>query len=1015
MNTRRSINHHLLGVSATLLLVACAVSPADPPLSSVPSIPEMVSARDEQPGSHCALGGVAVLSGHDNNRNGNLDLAEVTATRYICSGVPGVPGVPGTPGADGTDGTDGTDGADGALGAEGAPGAPGADGKSTLVTVHADPPGATCTAGGQVISWGLDANRDGLLDPAEIASSTYLCNGVAGASVSPPLVTLTSERPGAQCATGGQHVEVGVDANHDGRLQPGEFTGSGYVCNGADVTSLVLTKITFIPPPGPFPYRCPYGSNDVQAGIDASGDGALQKNEVVVEVVLCALQTATPIAPGANCPNGGTHYDYGLDTNQNGLLEASEIQTREDACVAPRVAAGDDHTCAILATGRVECWGSNDYGQLGNGTMTDSATPLGVPGLSGATAIASSGSRTCVVLTGGTVECWGVGGAGTPVTVDGLSGVTSVAVGAAHTCALLLNGTVVCWGQNDSGQLGNGTRITFSNLPVAVSGLSGVTTITAGSDHTCALLTDGTVRCWGQNLHYQLGTKTAPYGLTYSSTPVVTPGLSGVTGLAAGGNHTCALLTDGTAMCWGYDGTSQFLVPKAAPVPGLSGAAALAAGANYTCAVLTDGTVKCWGLNHDAQLGNGTTANSLVPVAVSGLSGVTTITAGSLHTCAVLSDGTMECWGDNRSGQLGNGIVTNTISSTPTVVTGLSSATTVAKGREFTCAVLVGGTVECWGNNDQGQLGDATTTNALTPVAVSGLSNVAAITLGYRHTCALLTNKTVECWGSLPEALMSSQSPVAIPNLSDVTAVAAGAKHTCAVATGGTVRCWGANSSGQLGNGTTADASVPVPVSGLSGATAVAAGGSHTCALLTDGAMKCWGYNYDGELGDNASSDSWTPVAVSGLGGVIAISAGNSHTCAVLTDGSAKCWGDNYYGELGNGTTTNSPTPVTVPDLSGVTAIAASLEYTCALLTDGTVKCWGLNPFGQLGNGTTTDSLTPVAVSDLSGATAISPGIGGHMCAVLSRGTVKCWGDNFEGQLGNGGYVVYLTPVAVKL
>ncbi len=511
-----------------------------------------------------------------------------------------------------------------------------------------------------------------------------------------------------------------------------------------------------------------------------------------------------------------------------------------------------------------------------------------------------------------------------------------------------------------------------------------------------------------------------------------------VTQVAAGGNHSCALTTAGAVHCWGDNGigqlgdgtTTQRTTPVA--VTGLgAGVAAIAAGSNHSCALTTAGAVHCWGSNGNGQLGDGSTTSQSTPVAVSGLdSGVAAIAAGNSHTCALTTAGAVLCWGFNGSGQLGDGSTTQR--TTPVAVSGLGSGVAaIAAGRHHSCALTTAGAVQCWGNNNSGQLGDGSTMGRSTPVAVSGLdSGVAAITAGSQHSCARTTAGAVRCWGSNFNGQLGngtttdSTTPVAVSGLdSGVAAIAAGHNvHTCALTTAGAVRCWGWNVYGQLGDGSTMGRSTPVAVSSLgSGVATIVAGTSHSCARTTAGAAHCWGDNFFGQLGDGSTTHRTTPVAVSGLGaGVAAIAAGDTHSCALTTAGAVHCWGNNSYGQLGDGSTTPRTTPVAVSGLdSGVAAIAVGGTHSCALTTAGAVRCWGKNLDGQLGDDSTTQRTTPVDVKGVGGSgtlsdvAAITAGAS-HSCARTTAGAVLCWGDNYYGQLGDGSTTHRTTPVAVS-
>ncbi len=730
--------------------------------------------------------------------------------------------------------------------------------------------------------------------------------------------------------------------------------------------------------------------------------------------------------------------------SSSAIVQASEVALPGSAEPLPQnlvpldnlvqVVAGGSHTCALSTGGGVKCWGDNGHGQLGDGSIGISQTPVDVVGLSsGVSAIAAGWYHTCALTTSGAVKCWGSNGSGqlgdgsmassqTPVDVVGLSsGAAAIVAGGSHTCAVTTGGGAKCWGDNSYGQLGNGSTAS-SHTPVDVVGLSsGVSAIAAGLYHTCALTTSGGIKCWGSNGSGQLGD-----GSTASSqTPVDVVGLSsGVAAITAYYSHTCALTIGGGVKCWGQnlygqlgDGSTASSQTPVDVVGLSSGVAAITAGDYHTCALTTGGGVKCWGSNGSGQLGDGSTASSQTPVDVMGLSsGVAAITAGDSHTCALTTGGGVKCWGDNLHGQLGDGTPGHH-SSTPVDVMGLSSGVAaITAGDSHTCALTTGGGAKCWGRNSSGALGDGSTASSQTPVDVVGLSSgVAAITAGDYHNCALTTGGGVKCWGSNGSGQLgdgstaSSQTPVDVMGLSSgVAAITAGYSHTCALTTGGGAKCWGENYNGQLGDGSTRRKLTPVDVVGLSsGVAAITAGSSHTCALTTGGGVKCWGFNYVGQLGDGSTTNSQTPVDVVGLSsGVAAITAGYYHTCALTTGGEAKCWGENYNGQLGDGSTANSQTPVDVVGLSsGVAAITAGDSFTCALTTGGGVKCWGENSYGQLGDGSAgsaADKLTPVDVVGLSyGATVITAGVA-YTCALTTEGGVKCWGYNKFGALGDG-------------
>lgn len=691
-----------------------------------------------------------------------------------------------------------------------------------------------------------------------------------------------------------------------------------------------------------------------------------------------------------------------------------------------QVAAGGQHKCALIADGTVYCWGSNSVGQLGNGGVADSPVPVKVSGISNAVGISASprSSHTCAVLASGDVRCWGAGNVGqlgngvaansnVPVMVSGISGAISVVAGSEYSCASMADGTAKCWGGDFNGELGDGGGGSDANslVPKTVAGLSEVTKLTAGFTHACAIMRDGTLTCWGDNYYGALG---AGVGMSYVL-PTKVNGLTGVVAAAAGNMFTCVVLNDGSVSCLG-DGYGS--TPK--KVDGLTGVTAIGAADNY-CVLFSDDRIGCRGD------GTNNSSTSLL-VFLEGATTATSLSVGDYGGCAVLRDTSAKCWGNNGAGEIGNGLVY--FSPMPKRVVAVRNALSIAAGgsesltqlgaSEHSCATLVDGSVQCWGSNVFGVVGDGEFSYAAvsTPVPVVGINNASQVAAGYAQTCALMRTGDAKCWGQGQEGeiggsppISYSPTPVAVSGVSNAKSIAAGGFHNCALIADGSVKCWGNNVVGELGDGTFTSAYTAVSVAGITSATTLGLGWGHSCASLASGAVRCWGKNDYGQLGNGGDSVANSPVNVVGITNAISVTASADHSCALLADGSVACWGENTYGELGDGSSTDRSTPVMVRGLTGATGVAAGAHHTCALLGTGQVQCWGKNLQGELGNGVFVMSRTPVDVI-LSGATAIAAG-SAHTCVLLNDGSARCWGSDKFSALGDGFQGNYGVPQTV--
>ena len=401
------------------------------------------------------------------------------------------------------------------------------------------------------------------------------------------------------------------------------------------------------------------------------------------------------------------------------------------------------------------------------------------------------------------------------------SGVQALALNGNTLCVLRSNGDLVCWGANQSGQVGDGyaLKVTVPTAPYTSYGnpapLGNISAMGNTLWTMCGVTSAGAVKCWGYNAWATLGNG------NYASSAVPVPQsslTSGVSSLAGGSQTFCALKSDTTASCWGYNPNGQmatgdntstlttrpYLASAGTPMTGI---AQMSFSNFQSCLVTTGGAAMCAGSGTLGALGNGGTTASYYPVQVTGLtSGVAKVVVGAnWNACAILTDGTGKCWGNSTNGRLGSGSAS--YQSTPVTVSGLTGATDIAGGDDFTCALVAAGAAKCWGAGGFGQLGNGATSIAQTPVSVSGLTGA--------------------------------------------TRIFAGPKTACALMAGGALKCWGWNYWGFFLDGTTNNSNIPVDVAGLTGVADVNFGSSSVCVRFSDSTVKCWGSTQSGQVGNN--------------------------------------------------------------------------------------------------------------------------------------------------------------------
>ena len=698
----------------------------------------------------------------------------------------------------------------------------------------------------------------------------------------------------------------------------------------------------------------------------------------------------------------GAAYCWG--NNDGGRLGDNSTTTRLDPVVVNgghvfrKLSAGGWHTCGITTAGAAYCWGKNGtVGRVGNNSSADSTVPAAI-------AIGTTFS--------------------------------DISVGREHACAIRASdGAAMCWGDNNAGQLGTNNTV-VSKVPIAAVGPSGgsplaFSSLSAGGYHTCGLTTSGVAYCWGGGWAGTIGN--GANAQAWSPVAVSLPGgVTRFTSLSAGSEHVCALTATGTVYCWGYNANGQLgngsTTNANTPTAIAAGAplfASLAAGIEHTCGLTPAHVAYCWGKNAVGQLGIGTTTDSRSPAMVATSLTFQALASGQEHVCGLpTTESDVSCWGNNSVGQIGDGTTTSRTSPAATTFVSLTA------GESHACGLAASGRVYCWGKNDRSQLGDGTTTTRWSPVEISQPNPIlqfSKVAAGKNHTCGIGIGSAADykayCWGDNTYQKAGKPAGTATQNVFGAIAtgtptggfgdISVGADHACAIARADKrAYCWGSNSSGRLGINTTATQSDGDFVLAPSGGTVLAfdslsAGGAHTCGIAA-GTTYCWGPNGLYQLG-TTGNDRYlpgpiaTPVGSASALALVDISVGMGFTCGRTAGGAGYCWGRNEAGQRGDGTTSGPAYPTSLASGSPLfTRIATGLGYhACGLTSAGAAYCWGTNNKGQLGNGTTTASTVPTQVNGGLTFTSISTGLD-FTCGLTAAGLAYCWGDNTYGQLGDG-------------
>ncbi|ALD19998.1 hypothetical protein AM218_00605 [Hymenobacter sp. DG25A] len=699
------------------------------------------------------------------------------------------------------------------------------------------------------------------------------------------------------------------------------------------------------------------------------------------------------------------------------------------------------HSLLVQTDGSLWAWGNNAYGQLGNGTTTDQATPVRIDSGTKWKSAEAGQYYTLAIRQDGTLWAWGKNSAGqlgdgtttnrtTPVQIAAGTKWISVSAGTGHTLAIRQDGTLWAWGDNWYGALGDGTT---TPRPAPVQLLPGTTwqCVSAGDYHSAAIRADGSVWTWGNNTAGALGDGST----TQRRTP--TKVASNMAFVSAGMGYVAAIDKAGTLWNWGEQSPLKTTSPNLSPTefrpynfPAGTKWKSVSAGAQHCLMIKTDGTLWSTGYNSFGNLGIGSRDNVVPNEVVAGTSWQT-ITAASYHNLAVRQDGSVWTWGYNYAGALGTATIKTVALPLPLAVAPEVAWKSYSGSGAFSAAIDTEGNLWSWGASQP--FGPNFGKWYVAPTKLESTQQWDKVVTGKNYLLSIRHDGSLWAWGTVPGRYArdsydsKTDTYVAVPVVAGTTwrTVAAGPICAWGIQQDSTLWGWGGSSGTTytkpvVGDGTNQSRSEPVQLVAGSRWLQISASlidyfepyqtGYYAAAIRQDSTLWMWGYNAKGQLGMGDQGTRLAPEQVQPGTKWQSVSTGGNHTVAIAQNGTLWTWGSNEYGKLGNGTTTDSWKPIQIAASRTWKVASAGANFTVAIDEDGKLWAWGYNAEGALGNGSTINSTIPQAVASDATWQSVQAGMN-HAMATRQDGKLWTWGANNYGQAGQ----TYYSGVPVRI